>query len=98
MASAESSCVAVVFAQVLRCSTVDQTLYCTDQRVKPPNERAMGEAVEHWRALSEDRQPLIDSCAATEEELEAEAFWIQNSLKFVLDAHAPGKAACARSK
>jgi hypothetical protein len=33
-----------------------------------------------------------------EEELEAEAFWIQNSLKAVLDMHAPEKAACARSK
>jgi hypothetical protein len=61
------------------------------------NEQAMEEAAEHWRALSEGR-PLVNSHAATEEELEAEAFWIQNSLKVVLDTHAPGKVACARSK
>jgi hypothetical protein len=61
------------------------------------DDQAMEEAAEHWRTLSEGR-PVVDSYAATEEELEAEAFWIQNSLKVVLDTHAPGKAACARSK
>lgn len=57
----------------------------------------MEEAAEHWRALSEGRL-LIDPHATLEEELEAEAFWIQNSLKIVLDTHAAGKAACTRSK
>lgn len=61
------------------------------------SEQAMEEAAEHWRALSEGR-PLVEPHAATEEELEAEAFWIQNSLKVVLDTHAPGNVACARSK
>jgi len=57
----------------------------------------MGEADKHWRALSEGR-PLVDSHAAKMEELEGEAFWIQNSLKVVLDRYAPGKEAFARSK
>jgi hypothetical protein len=61
------------------------------------DKQAMDEAAEHWRELSEGR-PLVDSHAATEDELEAEAIWIQNSLKIVLDTHAPGKVACARSK
>jgi len=59
--------------------------------------QAMEEAAEHWRTLSEGRF-VVDPLAASEEELEAEALWIQNSLKVVLDTHAPGKAACARSK
>ena len=59
--------------------------------------QAMEEAAEHWRTLSEGRLS-VDPHATSEEELEAEASWIQNSLKVVLDTHAPGKAACARSK
>jgi hypothetical protein len=83
-----------------------RAIVATEEAVAAPNwnierlcadEQAMAEAAEHWRLLSEGR-PLVDSHAATEEELEAEAFWIQNSLKIVLDANAPGKAACARSK
>jgi hypothetical protein len=54
------------------------------------DEQAMGEADKHLRALSECR-PLVDSHAATMEELEAEAFWIQGSLEVVLDGHAPRK-------
>ena len=43
-------------------------------------------------------QLSIDPYATLEEELEAEVSWIQNSLKVVLDTHAPRKAACACSK
>lgn len=61
------------------------------------DEQAMKGADEQWRILSEGR-PLVDSHAATVEALETEAFWVQDSLKVVLDEHAPGKAACTRSK
>ena len=40
----------------------------------------------------------VDPYAMSEEDLEAEALWMQNSLKVVLDTYAPWKAACARSK
>ena len=78
----------------------------TEERMTAPNwnidvlytnKQAMEEAAEHWRTLSEGRL-RVDPDATSEEELEAEASWIQNSLKVVLDIHAPGKAACARSK
>jgi len=83
-----------------------RVIAATEETIATPNwnidrlytdKQAMEEAAQHWRALSEG-QSLVDSHAASEEELEAEAFWIQNSLKIVLDTHAPGRAACARSK
>lgn len=61
------------------------------------DEHAKARAGEYWRMLSEGRPPL-NAHAATIEELDAEAHWIQDSLKAVLDRHAPGKAASARSK
>lgn len=54
------------------------------------DKQAMEGAAERWRALSEGRL-LVDPHAASEEELEAEAFWIQNSLKIVLDTHSTRK-------
>lgn len=63
---------------------------CADEHAKEP-------ACEYWRMLSEGRPPL-NAHAATTEEVDAEAHWIQDSLKAVLDRHAPGKAASARSK
>lgn len=62
---------------------------CTD-------EQAMKEAGEHWRELSENRAPV--SAEAGTAELEAEACWIQDNLREVLDKHAPGRPPCARSK
>ncbi|GAB7336743.1 hypothetical protein MBLNU13_g10839t1 [Cladosporium sp. NU13] len=83
-----------------------RTVFASDDAMATPywnierlctDEQAMEKAAEHWRALSEGR-PLVDPHATTEEELEAETIWIQNSLKIVLDMRAPGKADCARSK
>lgn len=61
------------------------------------NEQAMKEADEHWRELSEGRV-TINACSSTTTGLEAEACWIQNSLRAVLDKHAPGRPSYARSK
>lgn len=61
------------------------------------DEKAMNQANKHWRTLSEGRPP-VDYYMATAEELEAEAFWVQDSLKVVLDTRAPGRAACAHSQ
>jgi hypothetical protein len=47
--------------------------------------------------LCEGRPP-IEAQSAIAEELKAEANWLQDNLKAVLDKHAPGTSACARSK
>lgn len=60
------------------------------------DEQAMKAAGEHWGELSDCRIPI--SAQATTSELEAEACWIQDSLKAVLDKHAPGRPPNARSK
>jgi hypothetical protein len=61
------------------------------------DEQAMEEASEYWHVLCEGRPP-VDAQTATVEELEAEANWIQENLKAVLDRHAPRTSARARSK
>ncbi|KHN93671.1 Endonuclease/exonuclease/phosphatase [Metarhizium album ARSEF 1941] len=58
---------------------------------------ALKKAGEHWHELSEGRL-LVNAWVATPAELEAEACWMQESLKTVLDRHAPGRPPCARSK
>ena len=58
--------------------------------------QAMKAAGEHWGELSDCRMPI--SAQATTSELEAEVCWIQDSLKAVLDKHAPGRPPNARSK
>jgi hypothetical protein len=61
------------------------------------SEPALEAASEHWLELSEGRPP-IDAWATSPAELEAEALWIQDSLRAVLDRHAAGKPPRARSK
>jgi hypothetical protein len=61
------------------------------------DEQATGEAGEYWHMLCEGRSP-VEAQSATVEELEAEAIWIQDNLKAVLDRHAPGTSTRARSK
>jgi hypothetical protein len=60
------------------------------------DEQAMKAAGEHWRELSNSRATV--SAQAEAAELESEACWIQDSLREVLDRHAPGRQQCARSK
>jgi hypothetical protein len=60
------------------------------------DEQTVEAAGEHWRELSDRRGP-IDS-EATEAELEDEARWLQDSLRAVLNKHAPGRSPSARSK
>jgi hypothetical protein len=60
------------------------------------DEQARKAAGEHWGELSNCRTPI--SAQATTSELEAEACWIQDSLKAVLDKHTPGRPPNARSK
>lgn len=57
----------------------------------------MNEAGKHWRLLSEGR-PIVNAWRATAAELEAEACWMQEGLKVVLDSYAPGRQPHARSK
>jgi hypothetical protein len=61
------------------------------------DERALEAASEDWFELSEGR-PLINAWATSPTEPEAEAQWIQDSLRAVLDRHATGKARRPRSK
>ena len=61
------------------------------------DEQALEAANEDWLERSE-RRPLINAWAASPIELEAEAQWIQDSLRAVLDKHAAGEAPKARSK
>ena len=61
------------------------------------DEQAMREAGKRWHMLCEGR-PLIEAQSATAEELEAEANWLQDNLKAVLDRHAPGTSTRAHSK
>lgn len=60
------------------------------------DEEAVKSAGEHWRELSDRRAPLHDQAATAD--LEAEARWMQDSLRAVLDKHAPGRPPSARSK
>lgn len=60
-------------------------------------EQALKAANEQWLELSENRPP-INAWATTPTELEAEALWIQDSLKAVLDSHAPNGTPRTRSK
>jgi hypothetical protein len=60
------------------------------------DEQAIKAAGEHWGELSDCRIPI--SAQAITSELEAEACWIQDSLKAVLDKHAPGRPPNAHSK
>lgn len=61
------------------------------------DEQALEAANEDRLELSEGR-PLINAWAASPIELEAEAQWIRDSLRAVLDKHAAGEAPKARSK
>lgn len=54
------------------------------------------QATDHWRQVSESRQRI--AAEATEDDLEAKAQWIQDSLTTVLNRHAPPKPIHARSK
>lgn len=60
-------------------------------------EQALEAASENWLELSEGRA-LVDAWATSPTELEAEAQWLQDSLRAVLDRHAAGKVPRARSK
>jgi hypothetical protein len=60
------------------------------------DEQTVKAAGEHWRELSDRRGPI--DTEATEAELEDEARWLQDSLRAVLDKHAPGRSPSARSK
>ena len=60
------------------------------------DERRLEEAARHWDELDRKRPSVgID---ATAEDLEDEAYWIQESLKAVLDRHAQKRALHTRSK
>lgn len=61
------------------------------------DEQTLEAASEDWLELSEGRAP-IDAWATSPTELEAEAQWLQDSLRDVLDRHAAGRAPRARSK
>ncbi|KAI7712086.1 hypothetical protein KC353_g8529 [Hortaea werneckii] len=61
------------------------------------DEQALEAASEHWLELSEGRS-LINAWDTSPTELEAEALWIQDSLRAVLDRHAAGRAPRPRSK
>jgi hypothetical protein len=61
------------------------------------DERTLEAASGDWFELSEGR-PLINAWATSPTELEAEARWIQDSLRAVLDRHATGKVPRPRSK
>jgi hypothetical protein len=56
----------------------------------------MEAAAEHWRELTVWRAPVGAQAAVAD--LEFEACWIQDSVRRVLDRHAPGRPPCARSK
>jgi hypothetical protein len=58
------------------------------------DEQAMKAAGEYWGELSDRRTPI--SAQAITSNLAAEARWIQDSLKAVLDKHAPGRPLNAR--
>lgn len=61
------------------------------------DEQALKEASKHWLELSEGRS-LINAWATSPTELEAEAIWIQDSLRAVMDRHAAGRTPRPRSK
>lgn len=61
------------------------------------DKQALEAASEHWLYLSEGRS-LINAWATSPAELEAEALWIQDSLRAVMDRHAAGRAPRPRSK
>jgi hypothetical protein len=61
------------------------------------DEQTLEAASEDWLELSEGRAP-INAWATSPTELEAEAQWLQDSLRDVLDRHAAGRAPRARSK
>jgi hypothetical protein len=61
------------------------------------DEQTLEAAGEHWLELSQGRA-LVDAWATSPTELEAEAQWLQDSLRDVLDKHAAGRAPRARSK
>ena len=61
------------------------------------DKQALEAAGEHWLELSEGRS-LINAWATSPTELEAEALWIQDNLRAVLDRHAAGRAPRPRSK
>lgn len=60
------------------------------------DDEAIELAGEYWRELNGGRGPL--NAQATTIDLEAEACWMQDSLKAVLDRHASGKPPSARLK
>lgn len=60
------------------------------------DEQAMEAASDHWHELSRYRSTI--STQVTKVELEAEAYWIQDSLRAVLDKNAPSKPPSVRSK
>jgi len=60
------------------------------------DEQAVKAAGEHWSELSDRRRPI--DTEASEAELEDEARWLQDSLRALLDKHAPGRSPSARSK